>query len=172
MRLTLIFGFFATVASIAAEPDSLRGLGLTANTPTVEVSPRLPGRVNISLPSLTYAMSVTVDCEANWQPDSVSIGVADSRASFNAEQLRASRELTLELRIPSEQIPPLHVEHFCIIGDRDESDTTNTDKITISGVLSAQASLRCATESAKSITYLTKPLDVVLECAVPKPSQN
>ena len=113
-------------------------------------------------------MSLTVDCEANWRPDSVSISVADSRASLNAEQLQVSRELGLELRIPSNQIAPLRVEHFCIVGGEDEQGTANRNEITIHGVVSAQASLRCASQSTESIVYVTKPLDVLLECAVPE----
>ena len=170
MRPAAIFGILATVVSIAiaAETAPVHNIGITADVPTVTVSPRRPGRTTIHLPGVTYEMSVTVDCEANWRPDSVSISVADSRASFDAEQLQVSRELRLELRIPSNQIAPLRVEHFCIVDGGKEPGTIGRNKITIPGVLSAQASLRCATQSTKSIMYVTKPLDVLLECAVPE----
>lgn len=151
-----------------AEP--LHRIEIIADVPAVEVEPRQPGRVMMQLPSLTFAMTVTVECETNWQPDSVSISVADTRVTLTAEQLRPSREFALELRIPSNQLSPLHVEHFCIASDHDEPATSDRNSIRISGVVSAQASLRCAADSAKSITYVTKPLDILLECAGPEPA--
>ncbi len=170
MRPALTFGILATVVSIAiaAETAPLHIIGITADVPTVIVSPRRPGRTTMRLPGLTYELSVTVDCAANWLPDSVSISIADSRAYFSAEQLRASRELGLELQIPSNQLAPLRVEHFCIAADDSEPREAGPNKITIPGVVSAQASLRCATESTESIMYVSKPMDVLLECSVPE----
>jgi hypothetical protein len=60
------------------------------------------------------------------------------------------------------------VEHFCIAADDSEPREVGPNKITIPGVVSAQASLRCATESTESIMYVSKPLDVLLECSVPE----
>jgi hypothetical protein len=126
----------------------------------------------MNLPGLTYAMTVTVNCDTDWRPDSVSVSVADSRASFNADELQVGGELTLELRIPSNQIAPLRIERFCIADDSDVPDATIQDRITVSGVMSAQASLRCATGSEQSTMYVTKTLDVMLECAEPVPNKN
>ena len=174
MRPAPILGLLATAASIAiaAETEPVHDIRVTADVPTVTVSPRQAGRMTMHLPSLTYALTVSVDCEANWQPDSVSISVADSRASLNAEQLQADRELNLELMVPSNQIAPLRIEKFCIAGSQEMSDAANQNSVMVSGVMSAQASLRCATESAQSTMYVTKPLDVLLECAVPEPTKK
>ena len=170
MRAALISSIFATVASIAiaAETVPVHNIEITADVPTVTVSPRQTGHTTTQLPDLTYRLSVTVDCETNWQPDSVSISVADSRASISAEELQAGGELDLQLRIPSNQIAPLRVEHFCFDGGADGADAISPNGITIPGVVSAQASLRCVTESTKSIMYVSKPLDVLLECAAPE----
>ncbi len=169
MRPALLFGFVAAVRSVAfaAELEPVHDIGISADVPTVTVAPRPAGRLSMRLPSLTYALTVTVECDANWQPDSVTISIADSRTSFNAEQLQADRELKLELRVPSNQIAPLRIEQFCISGEKAKPDTADQNRITVPAVMSAQASLRCATESAQSIMYVTKPLDVMLECAVP-----
>ena len=170
MRAALITGIFATVASIAiaAETVPVHDIKITADVPTVTVSPRRAGRTTMRLPGLTYEISVTVNCETNWQPDSVSISVADSRASISAEELQASKELGLQLRIPSNQIAPLRVENFCVDGGADDVDAISPNNITIPGVVSAQASLRCSTESTNSIMYVSKPLDVLLECTLPE----
>ena len=172
MRATLISGIIATVASIAITDASstvpVHDIKITADMPTVTVSPRRAGRTSMRLPGLTYEISVTVNCETNWQPDSVSISVADSRVSISAEELLVSKELGLQLRIPSNQIAPLRVEHFCVEGSADDPDIVSPNSITIPGVLSAQASLRCSSESTNSMMYVSKPLDVLLECAVPE----
>ena len=174
MRPALTVGFLVSVACIAnaAATEPVHDIELTVDIPTVTVTPRPPGRITMRLPGLTYALTVAVYCEANWQPDSVSISVADSGASLDAEQLQADRELKLELRIPSNQIPPLRIENFCIAGGMKTPDTTTRNRITVPGVMSAQASLRCANESAQSTMYVAKPLDVVLECAVTEPAED
>ena len=172
MRPALIIGFVTAVTAFATETEPAHDIRVTADIPTVMVTPRRAGRMTMRLPSLIYAMTVSVDCEPNWQPDSVSINVADSRASFNAEQLQAGRELKLELRIPSSQIAPLRVEQFCIAGDKDIPERLEPNSITVLGVLSAQASLRCATESRQSTMYMIQPLDIQLECAVPESTED
>ena len=171
MRPALIIGFVATVVpiAIAAETEPVHSIGITANAPTVTVSPRRAGRVLMRLPNLTYALTVAVVCETNWRPDSVYISVADSGASLDAKQLQAGGELKLELRIPSNQIAPLRMEKFCIADDVDAPDAAIQNRITVPGVMSAQASLRCATESEQSTIYVTEPLDVVLECTTTVP---
>jgi len=170
MRAALINGIFATVASIAIATETVpvHDIDITADVPTVTVAPRPAGRTTMRLPGLTYELSVTVDCEANGQPDSVSISVADSRASISAEELQASRELGLQLRIPSNQIAPLRLEHFCVDDGTDHSGSFSPNRIMIQGVVSAQASLRCVTETTNSMMYVSKPLDIMLECAVPE----
>ncbi len=174
MRPSLILCSVAIVASaaIATETEPVHEIGITANVPSVTVTPRRAGPILMRLPSLTYALTVAVECGANWQPESVTISVADSGASLGAEELRAGKELKLELRIPSNQIAPLRMEKFCIANDMDGPDATIESRITVAGVMSAQASLRCATKSEQTTMYVTKLLDVVLECGAPDPVKN
>ncbi len=183
MRAALLFGFMATVCSVAApaEPRPLAGIEISADVPTVTVTPRRAGRFGLRLPSLTYTLTLTAYCEDNWQPVSVSISIADSRKSLDAEQLEQATVLDLELQVPSNQIAPVRIERFCIkddqkdfqpgdTGDNKELAGADGNTIIISAALSAQASLLCATDSEQSITYITKPLDVMLECSVPEPA--
>jgi hypothetical protein len=183
MRAALLFGFMATVCSVAvpAEPRPVPGIELSADVPTVTVTPRRAGRFALHLPSLTYSLTLTAYCQENWQPASVSISIADSRKSLDAEQLELATVLDLELQVPSNQIAPVRIERFCIKddqidfqpdspGDNKEPAGANENTVIISAALSAQASLLCATDSEQSITYITKPLDVMLECSVPEPA--
>ena len=148
--------------ALATEPDPAQYIEVSADVPVVTIAPRRAGRFAVRLPSLTYSLVVTTYCDANWAPTSVSISIADSRKAFGPEQLNAEQDLELELRVPSSQIAPLRVEEFCM-GDAGEDG----DTLTIPAALSAQASLRCAMESEQSISYVTKPLDVTLECSKP-----
>ncbi len=183
MRAAILFGFIATVCSIAvpAEPRPLPGIEISADVPTVTVTPRRAGRFTLRLPSLTYTLTLTAYCEENWQPASISISIADSRKSLDAEQVELAAVLDLELRVPSNQIAPVRIERFCIkddqkgfqpdnTGDNKEPASADENTVIISAALSAQASLLCATDSEQSITYVTKPLDVMLECSVPEPA--
>lgn len=179
MCTKLLFGFLATFfpVVISADPRPVQGIEISVNVPIVMVTPRRADHfILLRLPSLTYALTLTTFCDKNWQPASVSVSIADSGKSFNAQQLQSTAILKTELQIPAIQIAPLPVEQFCIkdkqkkfqpgnTNDNELPSGANRNKITISSVLSAQASLLCATESEQSITYVTKPLNVTLECS-------
>jgi len=183
MRAALLFGFLATVCSVVvpAEQRPVPGIEISADVPTVTVTPRRADRFGLRLPSLTYTLTLTASCEEDWHPASVSISIADSRKSLDAEQLELATVLDLELQVPSNQIAPVRIERFCIKDDQKDFQSGGTDDkkelagadentVIIAAALSAQASLLCATDSEQSITYITKPLDVMLECGVPEPA--
>ena len=179
MCTKLLFGFLATILPvvISAEPGPVQAIEISVNVPTVMVTPRRTDRfIPLRLPNLTYDLTLTTFCDKNWRPISVSISIADSGKSFNAQQLQGTAILKTELQIPAMQIAPLPVEQFCIKNKQEKLQPGNTNnneppsgsnrnKVTISSVLSAQASLLCTTESEQSITYVTKALDVTLECS-------
>ena len=159
-----LFVFAAATVASAAEPEAVHNMDISVDVPTVAVAPRRPGRFAMRLPSLTYALTLTTDCDENWQANSVLISVADSRVSFGVEKLREDTPLEFNLQIPADQIAPLRIENFCV---SNEAGITNQNSLTVSAVLSAQGSLRCASESGESIMYVSKPLDVMLECDAP-----
>jgi len=166
MRRALLIAVpaFASCLAAAAEPEPAHEIEISADVPSVTIAPRRPGRLTMRLPSLTYVLTVTAECDENWQPNSVSISVADSSVSFDADRLQEGATREFELRVPSDQIAPLRLESFCM---KDNVINTEQGGLTIPAVLSAQASLRCQTGSAQSIRYVIKPLDVRLECELP-----
>jgi hypothetical protein len=172
MRQTLLISLAVIACALvfAAEPRPLHNIEILADVPSVAVAPRRPGRFSMRLPSLTYALTLTANCEGEWTPDSASISVADSRVSFGGKELGNGDALQFELQVPSGQIGPLRLEKFCV--DENDPDFTQQDRITIPSVLSAQASLRCATDTAESIRYVTVPLDVSLECVGSEPADE
>jgi hypothetical protein len=172
MFRALLIALLASAVSVAfaTEPGPVHHIEISADVPSVAVAPRPPGRFTMRLPGLTYALTMTADCGKNWNPDSVSISVADSRISFNKDQLQDGDLLEFELRVPSQQIGPLRLEQFCVISE--QANIAEHSTITIESLLSAQASLRCATDAEQSTRYVTVPLDVSLECVVPEPVEN
>ena len=172
MRSILLIALLAAMHSVAVanEPEGMHQIEILADVPSVPVSPRRSARFTMRLPNLTYALTMNLDCGENWKPESVSISVADSRMSFDAEKLQNSDSLEFDLQVPSRQIGPLRLEQFCIDGD--QSDTAGHNMIIIQSVLSAQASLRCASDAKQSIRYVTVPLDVSLECVVPETTDD
>lgn len=176
MRAILSFWFVSAVACLACPSwsEPVQRLEIFADIPTVAVSPQMSGSDFMQLPGLTFTLTVNAVCDENWLPASVSIGIADVTKFIVAEQLQAAMPLESTLQIPANQIAPLRMEHFCI---DDEQQGLMTErpaetKITISAVLSAHASLRCATDSEQSISYIIKPLDVTLECSVLEPTAD
>ncbi|MFQ6004153.1 MAG: hypothetical protein ACE5OQ_01505 [Woeseia sp.] len=173
MRKAFLLGILATALSVkvAAGPRPAQRIDITADTPTVSVQPRGAGRIAFRLPTLTYALTLTMVCDEEWRPASVSINVADSRMSIDEELLRSSAAIDVELKIPSNQIAPLRIERFCV---EENTDGVPPDDnfVTIAAALSAQASLLCILESEQSIVYVTKPLDVTLECETPEVARD
>ena len=176
MRRALLVGFTAPVFAIVvlrAETHRSQDIEISFETPTVSVEPRRPGRFGLRLPSLTYVLRLTSSCVEDWRPASVSVNIADSRRSFDAEQLSASDELSLELRVPANQIAPLRVETFCL-DDKSAGTRANDEEneIKVSAALSVHASLLCASGGEESITYVSKPLDVILRCNAVHTDEN
>jgi hypothetical protein len=164
-RIIVLFAALGS-AALATEPQPVHRIEILADVPTVAVAPRRPGRFAMRLPSLNYELTMTANCDEDWRPDSVSVSVADSSKSFDAEQLQVGDSIEFDLQIPATQIGPLRLEHFCISDE--DFIAANEAKITIESVLSAQASLLCATDTERTIRYVTVPLDVSLECVRPE----
>jgi hypothetical protein len=123
----------------------------------------------MQLPDLSYAMVINADCEEAWQPVSLSISIADTSKSFDATQLQPTGTLNFEVEVPSSQIAPVHLEKFCIASlEADDKDVGG--RLKIPAMLSMHVSLRCAADSEQSISYVTEPLDVILECNVTEPA--
>jgi hypothetical protein len=149
-------------ASVQVE-DSL---SIGADAPVVPLSPRAPGRHTLRLPALEFRFAIQVRCAADRSPESLSLSVADTRKSFAADEIVANGSTEFKLRIPAGQIAPLVIEGFCVARDdgSHERNSDSRDRLTIPAALSAQASLLCASDGERAMTYVSRPLDVALVC--------
>lgn len=144
-------------------------LSVVVNSPTVSVAPTNPGQKFMRLPTLEYIFAVRAKCADGRSPKSLSLNVADSRRSLAAEQIVSNGPTEISLKIPASQIAPLVVEDFCVAASEENGGPASDaqTQVSIPSALSAQASLLCEGESDKTMTYVSRTLDVSLVCERP-----
>jgi hypothetical protein len=161
--VSVAFILAVTAAGPAVAKDTL---SVAANAPAVPLAPRSPGRYFVRLPTLEFTFEIQTDCSGSRSPESLSLNVADTRKSLTAEQIISDGPTEISLQIPASQIAPLVIEDFCVLPLEENSDTVveAPSRITIPSALSAQASLLCAGNEDKAMTYVSRSLDVALVC--------
>lgn len=152
-------------------------LQVEAAAAAVDVSPRGGLRTPIVLPALEFVFSVNAACANSFEPESVTLTVADSRSYLGADQLLAPDMPELRLTVPANQIAPLIVTDFCVVAGAEETVLTDrravpNESLTVPATLSANTSLLCVSEGKQEILYTTTPLDVMLTCASDDPPGN
>jgi hypothetical protein len=139
-------------------------LKFSADTPTANVTPRSRERAPLELPDLEYQFSIDAVCSDDLSPAFLSLAVADTRRTFNAEQIVAGALDDVRLLVPARQIAPVVIANFCVAeGDADQG-TTSASSLTVHAALSAQASLLCIGDTDRSMKYASTSLDVMLVC--------
>lgn len=142
---------------------------VVANTPAASILPRQANRKFIQLPTLEYDFEINVHCMMNRKPTSLLLSVADTRKTLGEVDISAGVPVGLTLQIPAAQIGPIAVEDFCYVADENGLiNDKNKEQLTISAILSAQASLRCESESDQKVVYVSQLLDVSLVCERPE----
>jgi hypothetical protein len=158
--LTAIFVAVAT-ASPSASADGTLEIVPTAATATVAADGR--GRRPVRLPALHYEFQLLHSCRAPMTARSLSLTVADSHRFVDAAALAADNgNARLSVTIPAAQLAPVILSDFCAA--EPASDDTAESMKTLPALLSASASLRCASEDGERTIYNVAPLDVVLVC--------
>ena len=133
-------------------------LVVSSSTPDVNIKIRPSDRYSIRLPGLQYEFQLELGCEAGYEPDSVLLSIADTRKRFAVSEMQEESGDQYSIKIPASQIAPLSVEGFCLTSE-DEGR-----KITVRGILSAQASLLCSGVEDQQLIYASRSLDVTLSC--------
>ncbi|MGH8167916.1 MAG: hypothetical protein ACREQ1_11795, partial [Woeseiaceae bacterium] len=103
-------------ASVAnADESAVHTLAVGADRTPVTVAPQAPDRHFFELPSLDIVFRIEASCHKDWQPESLSLNVADSRVTRNASELLRNSHQQIALRIPAEQLAPIAIRNFCVI---------------------------------------------------------
>jgi len=155
MLLLIASSTFADSSKRASE------LQISADTPVVSIETRGEGRNFMRLPSLHYSFAVEAVCEAGLNPTLLSLSVADTRRLLQAEELVNAQTASLAFTIPAAQIGPIALNQFCVQAPE------HAELLTLSSVLSVQASLLCTNDTERRMIYASAPLAVSLECVAP-----
>jgi len=150
----------ASITSIARS-DPIGRIIVEARAAVVAINPAADDRRLISLPSLHYALTIEPQCAMNMRAESISISVADTRITYSAADIDQQSIVEVNLTVPQQQIGPIAIRGFC---GPDETGDATKRVLHVKEALTAQLSLRCANDSARSIVYSSQPLDVDLQC--------
>jgi hypothetical protein len=141
-------------------------LTLSADSPVVSIETRTDGRNFVRLPSVDYQFNVRAMCDVGMQPRSVSLNIADTRVLLAQDAFEGDAPVNVSVRIPANQIAPVALDGFCAAAPA-ESTPQKNQQINVPGILSVQASLRCASDDSSEVVYASRALDVSLRCRLP-----
>jgi hypothetical protein len=162
----------SSIAADQAQPQSLR---VGSSMPEIKIAALAEGRQTLDLPDLPFLITMQPHCQEGWKPKQLSIGIADTRKAMAAEELQEGTPLEFELVIPARQLAPVVLEGFCTTTAAVTEEATEaavetagppSDSLQIKSLISAQGSLRCATDDGReSVTYSGHSLDILLVCS-------
>ncbi len=134
-------------------------LAAYASEARVEVSPRDTGRA-IRLPPLDFSVRAEFDCADEAVAESVTISVADTFQRFTPGDGDDSFDAVI--RVPRNQIAPIPARNFCMGNSTGDND--GKEELLLTGVATAQVSLRCVTGDTRSVSFSSLSLPLRLVC--------
>lgn len=141
--------------------DSVGLFIVEAVAAVVSIEPISDDQRLIALPALQYALTIKPRCATDMRVDAISISIADTRRTYSGNEIGQQPLVEVSLTIPGQQIGPIAIQEFC---RADQSGTDGRRILHIKDAFTAQLSLRCANDNARTIVYASQPLDVALEC--------
>ena len=149
-------------------------LKMQTDIPEVSIESRGAGHDFVRLPALSFAFTFHASCSEDLLPVSLQLSVADTRKTLRGNEITANNATLTALNIPANQIAPVVIKDFCARRGTDEIDSQSRNQqseIILPAALSAQASLRCASEADEQTVYVSGPLDVSLRAEL-RPNQR
>ncbi len=130
-------------------------LAAYAREARIEIPPRNDSRA-IRLPQLDFAVRAKFVCAPEAVVESVTISVADAYRRYAPTDGDDSLETTIS--VPASQIAPIAAGNFCANGNDDN------EELLLSGVATAQLSLRCVADGTPSVSFTSLNLPLRLVC--------
>lgn len=147
--------FIAAIATPCAYADG--NLMVTAQAAEALVTPRAPDLKLVNLPTLDFRLRASLSCSHN--AESLTLSVVDTVTTLDRDDLNEQTAAEALLRVPAQQVALAASSHFCLVGD-----PASADELTVAGLVTAHASLRCADEGRSSAHFASVPLEVRLVC--------
>jgi len=158
-RLILLF-LAAASTTTTARSDTMSQIKVMSEPATVEITAQPAGRRLIQLPALEFSLTIEPQCESDMYVESISISVADTRATVTVAEPDEA-VLTTTLTLPRHQAAPLAVVNFCQTA-ADQSQSSR--ELLVRDAFTAHLSLRCSNDERQSIVYASQALDLALRC--------
>ncbi|MDX1480773.1 MAG: hypothetical protein R3315_03800, partial [Woeseiaceae bacterium] len=147
-----ITGLGIVLALCTASADDRHELSIVPTAATAAVQPGQAGRRTIELPDLSYSFQLRPRCRPPYEPQSLSLTVADSHRFFRPVVTSDTAPVVrTTLPVSSGQIAPIAIEGFCVADDQPAASEDRPQ--TVASVLTAAASLRCASDDSEAIVY-------------------
>lgn len=146
---TSVYGDSSPLPTVRAEPA------------VVEVGSRPVGTRLLRLPDLAFPVTIENRCTEDSSVQSISISVADTRQTYRPVDFDSESTIATTLGVPHDQIGPLAVGEFCM---QNVGETQSPLSLRIRDVLTANVSLRCASDARQSVVYEALVLHVELLC--------
>lgn len=150
------------LAGAAATAEDM--LRVTTEVAAVKISPRPAGQNFVRLPTVEFSFNVEIVCRAELIAGSLSLSIADTRRNFKPSEITSAALEKITVTVPEKQIAPVPVDDFCLADDSAPAGLRPAEQMIVPHVMSAHASLLCAAGDAKNMTYVSRPLDVLLTC--------
>jgi hypothetical protein len=133
-------------------------VGVDAEPAVAVLAVQQGGRNLVQLPELQFELSISPHCAERGERESLSITIADTRATLRGEALQTGKSIDVSMRVAAGQLAPFALQGFCVDPAREG------ESVLLRSALSAQVSLRCARSGKPSIVYAAEPLDVRVVC--------
>ena len=121
------------------------------------VAPRALDLKLVNLPTLDFRLRASLSCPDN--AESLTLSVADTVTTLDRDDLSEQTSAEALLRVPAQQVALAASSHFCLAGD-----AAGADELTVAGLVTAHASLRCSDDDHASAHFASVPLEVRLVC--------
>ncbi|MDH3480616.1 MAG: hypothetical protein OEM50_02795 [Gammaproteobacteria bacterium] len=162
LRVPIVLAVCLCITTIVAAADG--PLTLRANESSAQLVPRKQGPQQVSLPSLEFSLVATVDCPSDADVEAVTVSIADTHKHFGPAEIGDEAALDVRIRVPANQVAPIAIADFCIDGGAGDEKG-----LLVPGIATAQASLRCRSETGLSVYFASTVLPLRLDCA---PAEN
>lgn len=151
-----------------ASSQETNALEINADVPTIALEARTADQNYVNLPALAFDLKIRQNCAAGLAPATLSMSVADTRRTMDAQQMSEDGELKTRLTVPARQIGPIALPGYCVQNEDtaaiEGSPSPHDEALRIPAVLSLQAALSCASETDRQIVYASAALDIDLLC--------
>lgn len=147
--------FIAAAITPCAHADG--SIDVAARPAEVRVVPRAPSLELINLPALDFHLRALLECPGSAR--SLTLSVADTVTTLGSDALSEQRSAEATLTVPARQVALAASSHFCL-----EDDPTSADELTVPGLVTAHASLHCASDGYTSAYFASALLEVRLVC--------